>query len=164
MLAAEAAGAEAAGASFCAGAQAASLDGPGDGRAAEQLDRRGAGRVTVHVVVTAMSGGRVLLLAEDRTAALRLDEVRRDFVANVSHELRTPIASIRSLAEALNDGLVKKEDDRTRYYGYILRESMRLSRLINDLLELSRIQSGSPFISEICATISRERPRWALKA
>jgi len=57
--------------------------------------------------------------------------------------LRTPIASIRGLADALNDGLIKKEEDKCRYYGYILRESMRLSRLINDLLELSRLQSGN---------------------
>ena len=84
-----------------------------------------------------------VIVAQDVTAAERLEQTRRDYVANVSHELRTPIASIRSLAEALNDGLVKKEDDRTRYYGYILRESMRLSRLINDLLELSRLQSGA---------------------
>jgi len=84
-----------------------------------------------------------VIVAQDVTAAERLEQTRRDYVANVSHELRTPIASIRSLAEALNDGLVKKEDDRSRYYGYILRESMRLSRLINDLLELSRLQSGA---------------------
>ncbi|MDO4573422.1 MAG: HAMP domain-containing sensor histidine kinase, partial [Clostridia bacterium] len=45
--------------------------------------------------------------------------------------------------ETLNDGLVRSEEDRGRYYGYILRESLRLSRLINDLLELSRLQSGA---------------------
>ncbi len=84
-----------------------------------------------------------VIVAQDVTAAERLEQTRKDYVANVSHELRTPIASIRSLAEALNDGLVRKEDDRSRYYGYILRESMRLSRLINDLLELSRLQSGA---------------------
>jgi len=84
-----------------------------------------------------------VIVAQDVTATERLEQTRKDYVANVSHELRTPIASIRSLAEALNDGLVKKEDDRSRYYGYILRESMRLTRLINDLLELSRLQSGS---------------------
>ncbi len=84
-----------------------------------------------------------VIVAQDVTAAERLEQTRKDYVANVSHELRTPIASIRSLAEALNDGLVKKEDDRSRYYGYILRESMRLTRLINDLLELSRLQSGA---------------------
>lgn len=79
---------------------------------------------------------------QDVTEQVRLEQTRRDYVANVSHELRTPISSIRSLADALNDGLVKKEEDKTRYYGYILRESMRLSRLIDDLLELSRLQSG----------------------
>lgn len=84
-----------------------------------------------------------VIVVQDVTASERLEQTRRDYVANVSHELRTPIASIRSLSEALNDGLVKKEEDRSRYYGYILRESMRLSRLINDLLELSRLQSGA---------------------
>ncbi|MEG1560302.1 MAG: histidine kinase dimerization/phospho-acceptor domain-containing protein [Clostridia bacterium] len=80
-------------------------------------------------------------LIQDVTEAVRFEQARRDYVANVSHELRTPIASIRLLADALNDGMVKTEDDRVRYYGYILRESMRLSRLIDDLLELSRLQS-----------------------
>jgi len=84
-----------------------------------------------------------VIVAQDITATERLEQTRRDYVANVSHELRTPIASIRSLAETLNDGLVKADEDRFRYYGYILRESMRLSRLINDLLELSRLQSGA---------------------
>lgn len=71
-----------------------------------------------------------------------LEQTRRDYVANVSHELRTPIASIRSLAETLNDGIVTDEQERNRYYGYILRESSRMGSLINDLLELSRLQSG----------------------
>ncbi len=84
-----------------------------------------------------------VIVAQDVTASERLEQTRRDYVANVSHELRTPISSIRSLAETLNDGLVKKEEDRSRYYGYILRESLRLTRLINDLLELSRLQSGA---------------------
>lgn len=86
-----------------------------------------------------IAGG--VTMIQDVTEAIRLEQTRRDYVANVSHELRTPIASIRSLAEALNDNLVKTEDDKARYYGYMLRESMRLSRLINDLLELSRLQS-----------------------
>lgn len=82
-------------------------------------------------------------MIQDVTEEMRLEQTRRDYVANVSHELRTPIASIRGLAEALDDGMVKKEEDKQRYYGYILRESMRLSRLIDDLLELSRLQSGN---------------------
>lgn len=89
----------------------------------------------------AMRAGAVTMI-QDVTEEVRLEQTRREYVANVSHELRTPISSIRSLADALNDGLVKHDEDKARYYGYILRESMRLSRLINDLLELSRLQSG----------------------
>ncbi|MCR5808580.1 MAG: cell wall metabolism sensor histidine kinase WalK [Clostridiales bacterium] len=85
--------------------------------------------------------GAVALLM-DITEAERLEQTRRDYVANVSHELRTPLASIRGIADMLNDGLVKNETDKARYYGYMLKESMRLSTLINDLLELSRLQSG----------------------
>ena len=87
------------------------------------------------------SAGAIVLLM-DMTEAERLEQTRRDYVANVSHELRTPLASIRGIADMLNDGLVKNEDDKRRYYGYILKESIRLSTLINDLLELSRLQSG----------------------
>lgn len=85
--------------------------------------------------------GAVALLM-DMTEAERLEQTRRDYVANVSHELRTPLASIRGIADMLNDGLVSEEADKQRYYGYILKESIRLSTLINDLLELSRLQSG----------------------
>lgn len=88
------------------------------------------------------AAGAVALL-QDVTESLLLERTRREYVANVSHELRTPVAAIRGLAEALDDGMVKKDEDRVRYYGYILREAMRLSRLVDDLLELSRLQSGA---------------------
>lgn len=90
-----------------------------------------------------------VVLMHDATEAERLEETRRDYVANVSHELRTPLASIRSIADALNDEVVTDEADKKRYYGYILRESIRLSHLIDDLLELSRLQSrGVAFSKE----------------
>ena len=73
----------------------------------------------------------------------KLEQTRRDYVANISHELRTPIASIRAMSETLHDGLLTDDDKRQRYYDHILRESHRMSRLINDLLELSRLQSRS---------------------
>ena len=101
----------------------------------------------LRVAITPLTdGGRgegAVMLIRDITEASRLEQTRTEYVANVSHELRTPIASIRGLADALNDGRVKKDEDKARYYGYILRESMRLSRLIDDLLELSRLQSGT---------------------
>ncbi|MDR1892211.1 MAG: HAMP domain-containing histidine kinase [Oscillospiraceae bacterium] len=72
----------------------------------------------------------------------RLEQTRRDYVANVSHELRTPIASIRAMGETLRDGMAKTDEKRYLFYNNIVRESMRLSRLVDDLLELSRLQAG----------------------
>ncbi len=82
-------------------------------------------------------------LFRDVTDTERLEQTRREYVANVSHELRTPVSSIRGLVETLQDGLLPTESDRVRYYGYIHRETLRLTRLIDDLLELSRLQSGA---------------------
>ena len=101
--------------------------------------------IRVNIAVVEEEKGRLsgaVALLMDITEAERLEQTRRDYVANVSHELRTPLASIRGIADMLNDGLVRDENDRLRYYGYILKESIRLSILINDLLELSRLQSG----------------------
>ena len=89
-----------------------------------------------HVVIGAVG------LFRDITESERLEQTRRDYVANVSHELRAPITSMRALIEPLNEGMVRSESDRRRYYSILLRETLRLSRLINDMLELSRLQSG----------------------
>lgn len=83
----------------------------------------------------------------DVTAHERLEQTRRDYVANVSHELRTPLTSLRGLVEPLKEGLVKSEADKQRYLDIILRETLRLNRLVNDLLELSRLQSGTAAMS-----------------
>ena len=82
-------------------------------------------------------------LFSDITQMERLEKTRRDYVSNVSHELRTPLTAMRALVEPLKDGMVTREEDRMRYYDIILREILRLSRLINDQLELSRLQSGT---------------------
>lgn len=82
-------------------------------------------------------------LFSDITQMERLEKTRRDYVSNVSHELRTPLTAMRALIEPLKEGMVTEEADRQRYYDIILREIMRLSRLINDQLELSRLQSGT---------------------
>ncbi len=82
----------------------------------------------------------------DVTQYLRLENTRREYVANVSHEMRTPLTAMQGLIEPLRDGLVKDEKTRQRYYDIILREIKRLSRLISDIMELSRLQSGNEFI------------------
>ena len=82
-------------------------------------------------------------LFSDITQQERLEKTRRDYVSNVSHELRTPLTAMRALIEPLKEGMVTDEADRQRYYDIILREILRLSRLINDQLELSRLQSGT---------------------
>ncbi len=92
------------------------------------------------------AGGRAsrgtVALIRDVTEEERLERTRHDYVANISHELRTPLSSIRGLAEGLRDGMVTEEGDRSRYYSIIVEESNRLSRLVNDLLELSSLQSN----------------------
>ncbi len=87
-------------------------------------------------------------LFRDITKSEHLEQTRRDYIANISHELRSPITAMRALIEPLRDGMVKTEEDRKRYYDIILNETMRLSRLINDMLELSRLQSGTTFVEQ----------------
>ena len=82
-------------------------------------------------------------LFRDISNEVRLENTRREYVANVSHEMRTPLTAMRGLIEPLRDGLVTDENAKKRYYDIILREVLRLSRLINDLMELSRLQSGT---------------------
>ncbi|AHM56039.1 alkaline phosphatase synthesis sensor protein PhoR [Peptoclostridium acidaminophilum DSM 3953] len=72
----------------------------------------------------------------------QLEQTRRDYIANVSHELKSPIASIRALTETLADNVIQDEETKAKYYGIILKESRNLQRLISDMLELSRLQSG----------------------
>ncbi|MBQ9407781.1 MAG: HAMP domain-containing protein, partial [Clostridia bacterium] len=98
----------------------------------------------VHETETQIAGA--LGVFRDITQYLRLENTRREYVANVSHEMRTPLTAVQGLVEPLRDGLVKDEDKRQRYYEIILREIKRLSRLINDVMELSRLQSGNEFI------------------
>ena len=92
-------------------------------------------------------------LFSDITSLERLERTRREYVSNVSHELRTPLTAMRALVEPLKEGMVTSEADRMRYYDIILREVMRLSRLINDQLELSRLQSGTLAIQKSKMTL-----------
>ncbi len=77
----------------------------------------------------------------DVTDVRRLENLRRDFVANVSHELRTPVTAVLSAAETLRGAAAKDPDAFSRFVGIIERNAERLQRLIEDLLDLSRIES-----------------------
>lgn len=84
----------------------------------------------------------VMLLVDDRTEAIRLENTRRDFVANVSHELKTPIGAISLLTEAIQGA---QEDPETikKFSGSLQKESQRLGSLVQELMELSRVQGAN---------------------
>lgn len=90
-----------------------------------------------------MQGDRpgVLAVFVDVTETRRLENIRREFVANVSHELRTPVTSIRSAAETLEAALESRPDMAARFLDIIDRNAARLHELVEDLLDLSRIES-----------------------
>lgn len=82
----------------------------------------------------------ILVVFHDITELKRLEQVRKDFVANVSHELRTPITSIKGFSETLLDGAMKDEEALVSFLQIILKESDRLQSMIQELLDLSRIE------------------------
>lgn len=88
----------------------------------------------------------VVGLFKDVTEFQNLEKMRRDYVANISHELRTPLTAVRGLLEPLTDGMIKDEETRRKYYGIMLHEVERLSRLITDMLQLSRLESGTEYM------------------
>ncbi|GAA1771576.1 sensor histidine kinase [Agromyces humatus] len=90
----------------------------------------------------------VLLLAEDRTESFRLDEVRRDFVANISHELKTPIASVSLLAEAI-DQAADEPDQVRRFAGRLSVEAGRLAHITSEVIELSRLQARGALRTDV---------------
>jgi two-component system sensor histidine kinase SenX3 len=100
----------------------------------------GEGSIRLLVRVARLGTRFILLLAEDRTEAYRLDEVRRDFVANISHELKTPIASVSLLAEALDQAADEPEQVR-RFAGRLSVEASRLAHITSEVIELSRLQA-----------------------
>lgn len=78
----------------------------------------------------------------DKTEETKLEKLKSDFIANVSHELRTPIAMLQGYSEAIIDGVVTTEEERIDMIRVIYDESQRMSRLVTDLLDLARMESG----------------------
>jgi two-component system phosphate regulon sensor histidine kinase PhoR len=119
---------------------------------------------------TSGEGGAVIVL-NDVTDVQRLENVRRDFVANVSHELKTPVASIKGFVETLLDGAADDPVDNRRFLEIVSRQADRLAAIIDDLLALSRIEQSEGAgtlpveprpLREILATAAEDcRPRAA---
>jgi two-component system phosphate regulon sensor histidine kinase PhoR len=112
-----------------------------------------------------------LLTFHDRTAQRRVDKMRADFVANASHELRTPLASLSGFIETLQGPAKGDAAARERFLGILVDQARRMSRLIDDLLSLSRVELNEhlrpqtvidlvPIVGHVCDTLSplaRER-------
>ncbi len=110
------------------------------------LPRRGTGRgeaLAVSARVAPLGSRLVLLLVEDLTEARRIEAVRRDFVANVSHELKTPVGALSLLSEAVMDAADDPEAV-TRFAGRMQIEATRLTNLVQELIDLSRVQNDDP--------------------
>lgn len=101
----------------------------------------GQGAIIVQVRVAPLGEEYILLLADDRTEITRTEEIRNDFVANVSHELKTPVGAISLLAEALEASPDDEEAVR-RFAKRMHKESARLAALVQDIIELSRLQGA----------------------
>lgn len=99
------------------------------------------GTLTLNVRATSLSGGRALVLFADHTSARKIEEMRRDFVANVSHELKTPIGAISLLAETIDDCADEPELVH-KFTGQLQKESQRLGDLVQEIIQLSRLQEG----------------------
>ena len=93
--------------------------------------------------ITPAAGGATLVVVRDVTQQRRLENVRRDFVANASHELKTPAATIQAVAETLGQAAADDPAAIPRFASQLEREAVRLSRIVADLLDLSRLESGS---------------------
>jgi two-component system sensor histidine kinase SenX3 len=112
-------------------------------------------------------GGLILLLAEDQTESRRVEEVRRDFVANISHELKTPVGALALLAETMEEAADDPEAVR-QFASRMRQEASRLTYLVRDLITLSRIQAAEPVPDprevEVCAVVAEALDRCRMKA
>jgi two-component system phosphate regulon sensor histidine kinase PhoR len=94
------------------------------------------------IVIPDKNTGGSLLLVQDLTRVRRLETVRRDFISNISHELRTPLASLKALTETLQTGAISDPEAGPRFLSRIVTEVDALTQMTQELLDLSRIESG----------------------
>jgi two-component system phosphate regulon sensor histidine kinase PhoR len=118
------------------------------------------GRPTRTVLASAFpvgSEGLALLVLRDVTEARRVEEMRRDFVAAASHELKTPVASIQAASETLSHALDEDPEAAHRFVAHLIRDSERLSMIVRDLLDLSRLETEQAAFEPVrLDTLARE--------
>ncbi len=102
-------------------------------------------RVQVHRITQA-DNTRVLLIFRDETETKRVEAIRREFIANVSHELKTPLAAIKGYAETVDLAIKDDPEAAMHFMSQIHSQCLRLERLIADMMQLARAQSGSQFM------------------
>jgi two-component system phosphate regulon sensor histidine kinase PhoR len=118
----------------------------GSGRPQERLIER-PGRQALEVAIvpsTAEGDWAAVITMKDLAGARRAEQMRRDFIANVSHELRTPLASIRAVLETLEAGALSDADAARDFVARAATEVDRLTNMVTELMELSRLESGEP--------------------
>jgi two-component system, OmpR family, sensor histidine kinase SenX3 len=129
----------------------------------------GSASMVVGAKATPTPGGSVMLLLEDRSEARRLAEIKSDFLVNVSHELKTPVGAISLLAETLTEAADDPAAVR-RFAERMRTETERLSRLVHDVIELSRLQTADALTSSELLDVDRvvrdalDLARWRAEA
>lgn len=96
-----------------------------------------------------LSDGRTLAVIQDETERKRVESIRKDFVANASHELKTPASAIMVTAETVQRALSEDPQGARRFAGNLVREAARLSALVQDLLDLARLEKGQAQVTEV---------------
>jgi two-component system, OmpR family, sensor histidine kinase SenX3 len=141
----------------------------GDGRTVDLQLSRGVRVASTYLTarVAPLDESLILILADDQTAVRRIEQTRRDFVANISHELKTPIGAISLLAEAVEDAA----DDPAAVRKFASRmgiESARLTDLVVQIIELSRLQADDPLVHpeivDIDEVLTDAVERWRMDA
>ena len=107
-----------------------------------ELSRQGPFLQAIMTSVVSENARNCLVILQDLTSVRRLQTVRRDFISNISHELRTPLASLNALVDTLRDGAMDDPPAAQRFLDLIDGEVDTLSQMVQELLELSRIESG----------------------
>lgn len=109
---------------------------------AVEIDRKGTFVQMIVSPLDTVEGQGCLVILQDLTRIRRLETVRRDFISNISHELRTPLASLKALVETLRDGAIDDPPAAERFLSHAEYEVDALTQMVEELLELTRIESG----------------------